>query len=74
MPQPSGAIVARIEFDIPNVKNHIRAPFDTDDGNKNLFEFLARAFPDNAVSPPGGGGTQFLIDGAEVPISAIVRF
>ncbi len=73
LPQPSGSIVARIEFNISNVKNNVRVPFDQDDGIKSLFEFTARAFPSNAVTPPGGG-TQFLIDGAQVPITAITPF
>ena len=71
MPQPTGSIVARIEFDLSNVKNNIRAAFDADDANKEAFELLARAFPDNSITPPGGGGTQFLVDGAEVTVTLI---
>jgi len=40
-------------------------PFDNIDGDNSLLEPLARAFPNNGA----GGGTQFLVDGASIPVT-----
>jgi hypothetical protein len=62
---PSQTYVARIEFNLSDVKNNIRMPFDNIDGDKTIFEPVARAFPNNG----SGGGTQFLVDGTSIPVT-----
>jgi hypothetical protein len=58
--------VARLEFDIEPVKDHLRIPFDSNDNvTTNLIEPKARAFPDFG----SGGATQLKLDGSEVTVS-----
>ncbi len=64
LPNP---VVARVDFSLFSVQNNVRVAFNANDDNPRLFEFLARAFPGYG----SGGGTQFLVDGAEIPITGV---
>jgi hypothetical protein len=65
LPGAASDYVARIEFILTDVKNNIRMPFDSNDIINDLFEPVAKAFP----ALGSGGGTQFLVDGAGMPVT-----
>lgn len=65
LPQSANNYVARIEFNLVDVKNNIRVPFDAEDTNKSLFEPAAKAYQGFG----SGGGTQILVDGIGMPVT-----
>jgi hypothetical protein len=65
LPQNASNYVARIEFDLADVSNNVRIPFDAEDANKAVFEPAARSYQGFG----SGGGTQILVDGTGMPVT-----
>jgi len=66
LPADASEYVGRIEFDISDVKNNLRAAFSDNDNDKALLEFLA---VDNSDFGTPGKGLQLLIDGVEPQVT-----